>query len=146
MDGTRPNVTSAPLMDPATRPVRSPIASKPGVPTPCPAPTPIATDDSAMIAATEMSISPAMISNASGNATSARSVKLNVASESVSTSRKYGDTTENSTNPAMNTAASIVSQRKRNPRAAFMRATRGWFSDACVAARRGALPPISRRR
>ena len=44
-----------------------------------------------MMAATEMSISPAMISSASGNATIARSVKLKVASESVSTLRKYGD-------------------------------------------------------
>jgi hypothetical protein len=35
-----------------------------------------------------MSISPATMSSASGNATSARSVKLKVASDNVSTSRK----------------------------------------------------------
>ena len=56
------------------------------------------------MAATEMSISPAMISSASGNATSARSVKLNVASDSVSTLRKYGEMDENNTNSSTSTS------------------------------------------
>ena len=88
MEGTRPTVTSAPLTQPANNPVPSPIATRPEVPTPCADASPIATEDSAMMAATEMSISPAMINSASGNATIARSVKLKVASESVSTLRK----------------------------------------------------------
>jgi hypothetical protein len=88
MDGTRPMVTSAPFKQPAARPVPIPMQARPGVSTPAPAASPIATEASAMIAATEMSISPAMMSSASGNAISARSVKLNVASESVSTLRK----------------------------------------------------------
>ena len=48
-----------------------------------------------------------MMSSASGNATIARSVKLNVASDSVSTSRKYGESDENNTNSSTSTSASI---------------------------------------
>jgi hypothetical protein len=88
MEGTRPKVTSAPLIIPATRPVPSPMTTRPGVSTPSATARPIATDASAMMAATEISISPAMMSNASGNAITARSVKLNVASDSVHTFRK----------------------------------------------------------
>ena len=91
IDGTRPSVTSAPLTQPAARPVPRPSRGQRHGAAPCSAARPIATDASAMMPATEMSISPAMISNASGSATSARSVKLKVASDSVSTLRKYGE-------------------------------------------------------
>ena len=87
-----------------------------------------------MIAATEMSISPAMISNASGKATRARSVKLKVASDNVSTFRKYGDRFENSTNSITTTTASIDSQRRNWP--AFTCAVpRGWRGNTRVSGR-----------
>ena len=67
MDGTRPIVTSAPLMQSGEQPgAESDRQRMPAVPTPCAAASPIATEASAMIAATEMSISPAMMSSASG--------------------------------------------------------------------------------
>src|SRR4051812_9129832 len=116
MDGTRPMVTSAPLMQPADNPVANPIQTRPTVPIPSADPSPIATDDSAMMAATEMSISPAMISSASGNATMARSVKLKVASDNVSTFRKYGESVANSANSSTSTTASMPSQRLSAPR------------------------------
>ena len=133
IDGTRPKVTSAPLMQPATSPVPRPIAASPGVPMPCAAASPMATDASAMMAATEMSISPAMISSASGNATSARSVKLNVASDSVSTFRKYGEIDANNTNSSTSTSASIVSQRSLSTARVHGVPPRGWCACARAA-------------
>jgi hypothetical protein len=105
------------------------------VPTPSPAASPIVTDASAMMAATEMSISPAMISSASGNAITARSVKLNVASDSVQIFKKYGDRLANRMTSKISTRPSIDSQRitplKRDCR--FMRlASPG--SRACLLA------------
>ena len=87
-----------------------------------------------MMAATEMSISPAMISSASGNATSARSVKLNVASDSVSTFRKYGESDANNTNSHTSTSASMVSQRLQDSRALMCATPRGWCAYACAVA------------
>ena len=62
-----------------------------GVPTPTWAAMPISVDASAMVAATERSISPDMISSAMARAISAFSVKLKVRSDNDHGSRKYGE-------------------------------------------------------
>ena len=65
-----------------------PIATSSGVPAPACIAMPMTVDDSAMIAATDRSISPAMISSAMASAISAFSVKLKVRSDSDHGSRK----------------------------------------------------------
>ena len=72
-----------------TQPGRKPdCGERSGAPAPAPAASPIATEASAMMPATEMSISRAMIRSAIGSATIAFSVKLKVASERFQMSRK----------------------------------------------------------
>ena len=69
-------------------PVESPISTSVGVPAPNCSASPIIVEASAMIAATERSISPEMISSAMASAMIARSVKLKVASDSAQGERK----------------------------------------------------------
>ena len=65
-----------------------PMTTSSGVPAPACIAMPIAVEASAMIAATDRSISPAMISSAMASAIIAFSVKLKVRSESDHGSRK----------------------------------------------------------
>jgi len=80
IDGRPRPVTRMPLNAPQISPVASPIRTSPSVPTPTCAAAPMAVDASAIIAATDRSISPEMISSAIAKAIIAFSVKLNVAS------------------------------------------------------------------
>ena len=90
IDGRPRLVTKAPLNAPHSTPVRIPTATKPGVPTPNCSANPIIVDENAMIAATDRSISPEIITSAIASAISAFSVKLNVASDSDQGDKKYG--------------------------------------------------------
>jgi len=81
MEGRRRPETSAPLKAPHSKPVVMPMATRPGVPTPNCSAKPIIVEQNAMIAATERSISPEMITRAMARAISAFSVKLKVASD-----------------------------------------------------------------
>ncbi|MNL62927.1 hypothetical protein D3C87_1870010 [compost metagenome] len=65
-----------------------PMATSPGVPTPICTAAPIAVEARAMMAATDRSISPAMIRSAIAKAMIAFSVKLNVASDRFQALRK----------------------------------------------------------
>ena len=88
MDGSFSPATSPPLIAPQTRPVPMPIITRPGVPTPACAAAPIAVEASAMIAATERSISPEIMRSVIAKAINAFSVKLNVASDRFQALRK----------------------------------------------------------
>ena len=65
-----------------------PISTSTGVPAPACTAMPISVEASAMMAATDRSISPEMISSAMASAISAFSVKLKVRSDSDQASRK----------------------------------------------------------
>jgi len=67
-----------PFKKPAAEPAKSPIATNPKVFTPAWEAMPIKTEDKAIIEATEMSISPHMITNIMGRAIIAFSIKLKV--------------------------------------------------------------------
>ena len=88
IEGSPSPVTSAPLNAPHTSPTPRPIMTSVAVSAPASAAAPIAVEATAMIAATERSISPEMISSAIAKAIIAFSVKLKVASERFQTSRK----------------------------------------------------------
>jgi len=88
IDGSPIPATRSPLKMPQASPVPMPITTSPGAATPIWAAAPMAVDASAMIAATERSISPAMTSSAIAKAIIAFSVKLKVASERFHASRK----------------------------------------------------------
>lgn len=81
-------VTRNPLIPPHRSPVARPITTSMGAPAPISAAAPMAVEASAMIAATDRSISPAMISSAMAKATIAFSVKLKEASLRFQASRK----------------------------------------------------------
>ena len=80
IDGRPRPVTRKPLKAPQIRPVPIPISTRTGTPVSNWAAAPIAVEASAMIEATDRSISPAMISMAIAKAIIAFSVKLKVAS------------------------------------------------------------------
>ena len=88
IEGRPSRVTRKPLKAPQTRPVPMPMATSTGVSAPNCSAKPIAVEASAMIAATERSISPEMISSAMASAIRAFSVKLKVASLSDQGERK----------------------------------------------------------
>ncbi|MNI25884.1 hypothetical protein D3C73_795630 [compost metagenome] len=88
IDGSFSTETSVPLIAPQTSPTLMPTATSPGAPIPIWAAAPMAVEASAMIAATERSISPTMISIAMAKAIIAFSVKLNVASDRFQALRK----------------------------------------------------------
>jgi hypothetical protein len=87
MDGSPKPATSTPFTAPHISPVATPMATIP-VSTPAVIASPIAVEASAMIEATDRSISPAMISSAMAKAIIAFSVKLNVASDRFQAFRK----------------------------------------------------------
>ena len=76
IEGRPSPVIKRPLTAPQTRPVPRPTTTSIGVSAPMVTASPMAVDDSAMIEATERSISPEMITSAMANAISAFSVKL----------------------------------------------------------------------
>ncbi len=76
IDGRPTPATRNPLKAPQARPVQRPIPTSAGVPNPAAAAAPMAVEASAMIAATERSISPQMISRVMAKAIIAFSVKL----------------------------------------------------------------------
>jgi hypothetical protein len=82
IEGSRSRVTRKPLKAPQARPDRCRRRPASGVSAPACSASPIAVEASAMMAATERSISPEMMSSAMASAISAFSVKLKVASES----------------------------------------------------------------
>ena len=88
IDGKPNLVTRTPLVAPHSRPAISPTIIRPSVPIPTWAAAPIAVEASAIIDATERSISPEMINKAIANAIIAFSVKLNVASDRFQAFRK----------------------------------------------------------
>ena len=81
-------VTSRPLNRPHSRPTPSPTATSSGVSIPAAAQKPITVELSAMVEATERSISRAIINIAIGRTTIAFSVKLKVASDKFQILRK----------------------------------------------------------
>ena len=80
MDGKAKRVTSTPFRLPHTAPMASATNSRPSGGTPWWCAKPIATDDSAKVPETEISISRQMISKAIGSAIRAFSLKLKVLS------------------------------------------------------------------
>ena len=88
IDGRPRPVTIAPLKAPQASPTEMPITTNPGVPTPACTAMPISVEASAMMAATDRSISPEMMSSAMASAISAFSVKLKVRSDSDQALRK----------------------------------------------------------
>ncbi len=88
MDGRPKPVTRKPLKAPHNSPVPRPIITRTGVSAPIWTAKPMAVDESAMIEATERSISPEMIRSPIAKAIMAFSVKLKVASERFHGSRK----------------------------------------------------------
>src|SRR6185437_13271273 len=110
IEGSFSPVTSQPLNAPQSSPTSAPMATRPGVSTPICAAAPISVEASAMMPATEMSISPAMIRSAIGKAISAFSVKLKVASLSENGSRKYGEAKQLMTKITTATTSSRLSQ------------------------------------
>ena len=124
--------TSAPFSAPHARPVSSPAPTSTGTPAPACIASPIAVDTSAMIEATDRSISPAMISIAMAKAIIAFSVKLKVASLRFQAFRKYGEAKELIANTASATTSRIVSQLRNARvvrdcrRSGMVRAVAGW--------------------
>ena len=88
MEGSLSPATKKPLKAPHNSPVPMPMATRPDVPTPIWTAAPMAVEASAMMAATDRSISPAMIRSAMAKAMIAFSVKLKVASERFQALRK----------------------------------------------------------
>ena len=80
MAGRPMPVTSAPLKAPAAMPTSSPIGTSSATPAPAWAAMPMNTEASAMIEATDRSMSRTMISSAIDSASIAFSLKLKVAS------------------------------------------------------------------
>ena len=111
IEGRPRRVTSRPLKAPQSRPTNRPISTISVVPAPNWTAAPMAVDASAMIDATDRSISPEMIRSAMGKAIIAFSVKLNVASDRFQASRKYGDASELATKIARARPSSKDSQR-----------------------------------
>ena len=88
IEGRPIRATNRPLTAPQARPVAMPVITNAGVPKPAVMAAPIMVEASAMIEATERSISPAMMSMAMAKAISAFSVKLKVASDRFHAFRK----------------------------------------------------------
>ncbi|CZV95141.1 Uncharacterised protein [Enterobacter hormaechei] len=88
MDDRLKRVTRMPLNSPHSSPTPNPTQTSSGVSTPAAAQKPITVELSAMVEATDRSISLAIISIAIGNTMIAFSVKLNVASERFQILRK----------------------------------------------------------
>ncbi|MNZ61450.1 hypothetical protein D3C78_795480 [compost metagenome] len=88
IDDRLKRVTSRPLNNPHSSPTPNPTQTSSGVSTPAAAQKPITVELSAMVDATDRSISRAIISIAIGSTMIAFSVKLNVASDRFQISRK----------------------------------------------------------
>jgi hypothetical protein len=91
IEGMLRRVTNNPLNRPHKQPTVSPTIQIANTPAPASAANPIAVELSAIIEATEISISRTIMTIANGNAIIAFSEKLNVASDSDQALRKYGD-------------------------------------------------------
>ncbi len=80
IEGSMKRVTRKPFSQPQARPVPTATNSSASAGRPAPCARPMATDDSASVPATEMSISRQMINSAIGSAIRAFSLKLTVPS------------------------------------------------------------------
>src|SRR5471030_2019590 len=106
-------VTSRPLISPHSNPTLSPTPTSVGVGQPACAQNPMIVELSAMVDATDKSISRAIISIAIGSTMMAFSVKLNVASDRFQIFRKYGEARAPATNTNSVTASKKPSQHIR---------------------------------
>ena len=113
IDGSAKRVTSTPFRKPHTVPVARATSGSVSAGKPAPFARPIATDASASVPATEMSISRQMINRAIGSAISAFSLKFCVPSSRLTRSRKCGSAMLLATKTTMNSMASKLSQRPR---------------------------------
>src|SRR5688572_23919126 len=106
-------VTSRPLISPHNGPTLNPTPTSAGVGKPACAQNPIMVELSAMVEATDKSISRAIISIAIGSTMMAFSVKLNVASDRFHILRKYGEANAFTTNTSSVTSSKNPSQHIR---------------------------------
>ncbi|STW55292.1 Uncharacterised protein [Klebsiella pneumoniae] len=113
MDDRLKRVTSKPLNRPHSRPTPRPMTTSSGVSIPAAAQKPITVELSAIVEATDRSISRAIISIAIGRTTIAFSVKVKVASDRFQILRKYGEATALPINTARVTASKNPSQHSR---------------------------------
>ena len=113
IDDRLKRVTRIPLNRPHSSPTPSPTATSSGVSIPAAAQKPIAVELSAIVEATERSISLAIISIAIGSTMIAFSVKLNVASDRFQILRNQGDARALTTNTARVTASRNPSQHSK---------------------------------
>ncbi len=108
MDDRLKRVTSKPLNRPHSRPTPVPMTTSSGVSIPAAAQKPITVELSAIVEATDRSISRAIISIAIGRTTIAFSVKVKVASDRFQILRKYGEATALPINTAVVTASKTL--------------------------------------
>jgi hypothetical protein len=113
MDGSLPRATSAPLQAPQSAPTASPAHTSAAGGSPAREASPMPSEASAMIAATERSISRTRISSAIGSAMIACSEKSAVASERFSISRKCGEIAALTASTRARTSSSTLSHRSR---------------------------------
>src|SRR5471030_2778883 len=106
-------VTNSPFTSPHNKPTLSPTATSAGVGKPACAQKPMMVELSAIVDATDKSISRAMISIAIGSTMMAFSVKLKVASKIFQILRKWGEARAPATNTSSVTSSKKPSQHIR---------------------------------